>query len=201
MVRVKGFEGAGGSEGAEGPKEAKGPKGAKGAKGAKGSIESKRPEAAKNAKESKEVKRAKGPHDLRIESPLSTELDRLVYDVIGAAMRVHTELGPGLLESSYADAFAVELRARGIQFEQQVPIDLVYASTRLGRYRLDLVIEKQLVIELKTVAALHPTHSSQMLTYLRAANLPVGILVNFHARHLRDGIRRHVLRPTKSFEP
>lgn len=150
--------------------------------------------APKGPKEPK----AKGPHRLRIASPLSPELDQVVDDVIGAGMRVHSALGPGLVERVYADAYVFELARRNIQFEREVPVEILYETQRVKRCRLDLIVAKQIVVELKTVARLPPIHSSQMLTYLRATQLPVGIILNFHERHLRDGIRRHVLHATSS---
>jgi GxxExxY protein len=140
----------------------------------------------------------KGPSRLRIPSPLSPELDQLVYDVIGAAMRVHSTLGPGLAERVYAEAYVLELAQRKIQFAREVPVEILYETHRVKRCRLDLIVANQIVVELKTVARLHPIHSSQMLTYLRATQLPVGIILNFNERHLRDGIRRHVLHPVPS---
>jgi GxxExxY protein len=153
---------------------------------------------SKDAKGSKDAKRTRGPQDLRIPSPLSPELDRLVYDVIGAAMNVHSALGPGLLEGVYADAFAVELETRGYRYERDVPVDLVYAGKKLRRYRLDLIVERQVIVELKTVTRLLPVHSAQIVTYLRLTELPVGLILNFHKHHLRNGIRRHIRRTTSS---
>ncbi len=151
----------------------------------------------KGSKEPKDAKAPKGTQTLRIPSPLSPQLDQLVYDIIGVGMRVHSVLGPGLLENAYEDAFAVELEQRTIPYEREVPVDLAYQGRRIKRYRLDIVVDRKVVVELKAVARLHPVHSSQMLTYLRLTQLPVGIILNFHERHLRDGIRRHVLRPVK----
>ena len=138
------------------------------------------------------------PHRLRIPSPLSPELDQLVYDVIGVGMRVHSSLGPGLLESTYTEAFVVELARQGIAYEREVSVQIEYEGRPIKRGRLDLVIEKQVIVELKTVSQLHSIHSSQMLTYLRATGYPVGIILNCHEQHLRDGIRRHVLKPAKA---
>ena len=158
------------------------------------SDESKVSKAPKEPK----VPKVGGPHDLRIVSPLSPELDQLVYDIIGAAMTVHTALGPGLLERSYSDALRAEFEKRSFRYECEVPVSLTHAGQKLRRYRLDLVVEHQVIVELKTVAQLHPVHSSQMLTYLRLTGLPVGVILNFHEQHLRDGIRRHVLQVPKA---
>jgi GxxExxY protein len=159
---------------------------------------SKEPKEPKEPKDLPAAKRPSGPLDLRISSPLPPELDQLVYDVIGAAMRVHSTYGPGLKENVYEDAFAIELTKRGIEHERQVAIEMTYEGERVRRFFLDLVVAKQIIVEVKAVTRLHPEHSSQMLTYLRLTQLPVGIILNFNERHLRNGIRRHVLRPTKS---
>jgi GxxExxY protein len=151
---------------------------------------------SKEPKGPKAAKEPKGPQDLRIPSPLSRAVDQLVYEVIGVAMHVHTVYGPGLKENVYEDAYAIALRKRAIPFERQVAIEMRFEGEPVRRFRLDLVIGKQVIVEVKAVAQLLSVHSSQMLTYLKLTQFPVGIILNFNERHLKDGIRRHVLEPT-----
>ena len=117
-------------------------------------------------------------------------LDELAYDVIGAAIEVHRHLGPGFLESIYEVALSRELSERGIEHEVQVPIPVAYKGVVVGEHRLDLLIHSELVIELKAVEALSTAHVAQTLSYLRAGGFRLGLLMNFHAAVLRDGIRR-----------
>ena len=120
-----------------------------------------------------------------------TERDALTERIIGAAIEVHRELGPGLLESAYEGCLAWELEQRGLQFTRQVELPVVYkgAQINLG-YRLDLVVEEQVIVELKTVDSLAPIHTAQVLTYLRLTGLGTGLLLNFNTPVLRDGIKR-----------
>ena len=115
-------------------------------------------------------------------------------EVIDAAMRVHSVLGPGLLEGAYEASLAHELRSRGMHVQTQVPISLVYAGVQidLAAYRADLVVDRLLLVELKSVTKLLPIHEAQLLSYLRMGGYPLGLLINFSALHLRDGIRRKV---------
>jgi hypothetical protein len=109
-----------------------------------GSKEPKDPKAPKGPKDTKGTK-AGGPQDLRIASPLSPELDQLVYDIIGVGMRVHSVLGPGLLENAYEDAFVAELDQRQIPFAREVPVEIAYGGRRIKRYRLDIVVSNELL--------------------------------------------------------
>ena len=114
--------------------------------------------------------------------------------VIGAGIAVHRELGPGLDEPDYEKAFCAELKAMGIPHLHQEPVPLVYKDVRLDcGYRLDVVIDWKLIIELKAVEALIPVHEAQLLTYLRLARVELGLLMNFEVAALKDGIRRRVL--------
>lgn len=122
-----------------------------------------------------------------------SHLDELAKQVIGAAIEVHRVLGPGFLESVYEEALSVELSTRNIRFARQVAVDLNYKGHRIGEGRLDLLIENQLVVELKAVDALAPIHTAQVLSYLKATNRCLGLLINFNVPMLRDGIRRVVL--------
>ena len=127
-----------------------------------------------------------------------TRLDgdlKLSGQVINAALRVHTKLGPGLLESAYEACLAYELRSRGFDVLVQVPVPLVYFDLRIeAAYRLDLLVESRLIIELKTVASILPLHEAQLLSYLKLSECQLGLLINFHVPRLRDGIKRIVNR-------
>ncbi len=120
--------------------------------------------------------------------------DELTSAIIGAAIAVHRELGPGLLESAYEECLCHELTLRGLKFERQVPLPVVYKGVRLDcGYRIDLILENSVIRELKAVDALLPVHDSQLLTYLRLTGKRVGLLLNFNVPVLRDGIIRRVL--------
>ncbi|MDJ0740219.1 MAG: GxxExxY protein [Gammaproteobacteria bacterium] len=113
--------------------------------------------------------------------------------VIGAAIEVHRHLGPGLLESSYSAALARELSLRGLTAEREVPVLVSYKGDAIeDAYRLDFLVERSLVVELKTVEVVLPVHRSQLLTYLRWTGLRLGLLINFNVPLLRDGISRVV---------
>ena len=114
--------------------------------------------------------------------------------VIGLAIAVHRELGPGLLESVYRSCLAYELSNNGIQFEQEKPLPVCYKNIKLEHgYRIDLLVENKLVLELKTVEAFTDVHTAQLLTYLRLSNIRIGLLMNFHTTVLKNGIRRFVM--------
>ena len=115
------------------------------------------------------------------------------YSVRGAIFEVYNELGPGLLESIYEAAMIRELKSRGHEIESQVPIDLMYKGDALGlKYRIDLIVDNVVVIELKSVEELHPVHSKQLLSYLKLANKRLGILVNFNSFEITSSIKRLV---------
>ena len=122
------------------------------------------------------------------------QLNGLSHQVIGCAMKVHTALGPGLLESAYEECLAYEFGKSGLRFERQKPMPLVYEEVRLEcGYRIDLLVESQLVVEVKAVSALMDIHTAQVLTYLKLSGCKLGLLINFHVAHLRDGIKRLIL--------
>lgn len=113
--------------------------------------------------------------------------------IIGAAIDVHRALGPGLLEAVYEECLARELTIRGIPFECQKPIPLVYRGLKLEcGYRLDLLVAGRIVVEIKAIETVAPIHESVMLTYLRLSGCRIGLLINFHVPVLKDGIRRFV---------
>jgi GxxExxY protein len=114
--------------------------------------------------------------------------------VIGAAIEVHRELGPGLLESTYSVCLASELRQRGIPFAREVKLPVVYKGTELDcAYVMDLVVADQLVVELKAVEQIIPVHEAQVLTYLRLSGYQLGLRINFHSVLLKQGLRRYAL--------
>jgi GxxExxY protein len=117
--------------------------------------------------------------------------DEVSEAVIGACISVHRALGPGLLESAYHDCLGYELTVRGMTFEREVAVPINYKGVSFGvGYRLDLVVENRLIIELKAVEALLPLHQAQLRTYLKLTSYPVGLLVNFNVAVLRHGLRR-----------
>ena len=120
-------------------------------------------------------------------------LKRLTEAIIGGAIQVHRELGPGLLESAYEVCLAFELKKRGLRVEEQKPLPVIYDQVRLDcGYRMDLVVEGEVVIEVKSVDALAPIHEAQIITYLKLSGRKVGLLINFNVPLLKDGIRRFV---------
>jgi GxxExxY protein len=122
------------------------------------------------------------------------ERDPLTHAVIGAAIEVHRELGPGLIESVYEVCLSCELEMRGIAHQYQVPLPVVYKGRQLdANFRLDILLPGQLILELKAVEKLLPVHEAQLLTYLRLTKTHTGLLINFNVPILRDGIKRMVL--------
>lgn len=119
---------------------------------------------------------------------------QLTDRVIGLAIEVHRGLGPGLLESAYEECLCYELKDAGISFARQVALPLSYKAVRLDcGYRMDLVVDESVVVELKSVEKLLPIHDAQLLTYLRLSGLSVGLIFNFNSRVLKEGLRRLVL--------
>jgi len=117
----------------------------------------------------------------------------LTHLIIGAAIDIHRNLGPGLLEAVYEECLAKEFALRGIPFERQKPIPLVYKDLKLEcGYRLDFLVDRRIVLELKSIEMIAPIHDSVMLTYLRLSESYLGLLINFNVPILKDGIRRYV---------
>lgn len=117
----------------------------------------------------------------------------LGYQIRGACFKVYNELGPGLLESAYEAALALELGSLGLSVETQVPINVLYRGLELGTsYRIDILVEGKVLIELKSVGKLSDLHHKQLLTYLKLANIKLGYLVNFNTDSMKDSIIRHV---------
>jgi GxxExxY protein len=122
------------------------------------------------------------------ESWTKNELKELTYRVVGCAMEVHKIFGPGLLEENYEDCLATELEMQGIGFVRQQELQVVYKNRVMPRhYRMDLVVENILVVELKSVKELQAIHKAQLLTYMKLAKMPKGILINFNTRYLKKG--------------
>lgn len=130
---------------------------------------------------------------LRIKSPLSDDVERLIHDTIGCCIRVHRELGPGLFERLYAGALCLELKAAEIPFEREKPYVVSYRGKAVSDQYLDLVVDNQVVLELKSVDDLAPVHHQQILSYMRVARLRAGLLVNVNVAILPDGLSRKVL--------
>jgi GxxExxY protein len=119
--------------------------------------------------------------------------DRITGEIIGAAIEVHRELGPGLLESAYEQCLCHEMTLRGLRFQRQVELPVLYKGVQLDcGYRMDMVVEGLVVVELKTVDTLMPIHEAQMLTYLKLYRRHLGLLLNFNVPVLKDGIKRLV---------
>jgi len=121
------------------------------------------------------------------------DLNRLTEAIIGAAIEVHRILGPGLMEATYETALCIEMDIRGIKHSRQVPIDLRYKGRLVNEYRMDLLVENKVVVEVKAVERFDPIFSAKLLTYLRTSSKRVGLLINFNTRFLKDGVRRYVL--------
>jgi len=120
-------------------------------------------------------------------------VQEISHAVITAAMRVHSELGPGLLESAYTACLQHELRKAGLRSDTQVGLPVVYDGVKLDLgYRIDLLVEDQVIVELKSVDAIAPVHQAQIISYLKLSGRSLGLLINFNVTHLKDGIKRFV---------
>lgn len=127
-------------------------------------------------------------------SPVSQQRDPLTEQVIGAAIEVHRILGPGLLESAYEECLCYELSQRGLVFQRQVALPVVYKTVELDcGYRIDLLVQERLIVELKTVERLLPIHEAQLLTYMKLRAIGTGLLLNFNVPVLKSGIKRMVI--------
>jgi GxxExxY protein len=123
----------------------------------------------------------------------SEALKGLTERIIGCAIEVHRRLGPGLLEGTYEAALCIELQIAGLTFVRQAVFPVIYKGQVIGEYRLDLIVEDTVIIEIKSVERFDPIFEAQILTYLRVTGRGVGLLMNFNSRLLRDGIKRYVL--------
>lgn len=130
---------------------------------------------------------------IRVTPVLSPEREAIVTRTIGCAIRVHQALGPGFHEAIYQDAMGVELEWEGLRYEREFRVAMFYRERPLRTQRLDLVVDGLVVVELKAVEHLERVHQTQLLSYMKAAKLPVGLLMNFHAEFLKSQLRRFVL--------
>jgi GxxExxY protein len=124
----------------------------------------------------------------------SPEIERVATEIVDAAFKIHSKLGPGLLESAYHALMVYELTKRGLRVRKEVELPVVYEEVRIDLgYRLDLIVEECVIVELKAVEKLHPIHDAQLLTYLKLTGIRLGILINFNTRVIKDGIKRVIL--------
>ncbi|MCK5815324.1 MAG: GxxExxY protein [Flavobacteriaceae bacterium] len=121
---------------------------------------------------------------------------KLTEKIIGAAIEVHRTLGPGLLESAYQECLLFELKNSGLNVEKEKSLPIIYKDIKLDHgYRIDLLVENKIVLELKTVETLTDVHTAQILTYLKLGNYPIGLLINFHTKLLKNGLKRYINTP------
>jgi GxxExxY protein len=124
----------------------------------------------------------------------SEEVERVATAVVDSAFKVHSRLGPGLLESAYRAIMIYELRKRGFQVEFEVPVPIVYDEVKLDAgYRLDLLVNRCVIVEVKAVEKPHPVHEAQLLTYLKLTGIRLGFLISFNTKLIKDGLKRMVL--------
>ena len=125
------------------------------------------------------------------------ELNQLSSQIIKAAIKIHKDLGPGLLESVYQSCIVIEFRYMGINVQSEVPLPIFYRGEKVHEegFRLDLLVEDTIIVELKSVEKIQAVHKKQLLTYLRLANKPLGLLINFNETLLKDGITRIINAP------
>jgi len=126
-------------------------------------------------------------------SPKEFPLKDITERIISCAIEVHSRLGPGLLESVYEEALAHEFSLRGILHERQKEIGLKYKGKKAGKHRIDYLVENEVIVELKAVETMHRIYEAQLLTYLRATDKRVGLLINFNVKRLKEGIKRLII--------
>ena len=131
---------------------------------------------------------------IRVPSPLDEQTEKYLKETMDCGFTVHKALGPGFFESTYQNAFCLELAAQKIPFECRKPVKVHYRGRQVALHWLDLVVRDCIVVELKAVKALKRVHEAQVLAYLKASQLPVGLLMNFGGAMLKDGLRRIVLK-------
>ncbi len=120
-------------------------------------------------------------------------MNHLTEQIIGCAIEVHRQLGPGLLESIYERALLFELKAHGVPAESQVLVPIIYKGERLGEHRMDIVVDGKVIVELKAVDRIEPVFEAQLLSYLKLTNQRLGLLINFNVPVLKNGIKRVIL--------
>ncbi len=121
------------------------------------------------------------------------DVEEIANKVIGCAIEVHRHLGPGLLESTYEAALGIELEEAGLKYQRQAAFAAIYKGRTIGEYRVDLIVEDAVVVEIKSVERHDPVFEAQVLTYLRITGRKLGLLINFNSRLLKDGIKRYIL--------
>ena len=120
------------------------------------------------------------------------DINQITEKIIGCAIAVHKELGPGLLESAYEECLDYELKQAGLSTERQVPVPVIYKDVKLDcGYRIDILVEKKVIVELKTVDAIAPVHEAQILTHMKFKEKEIGLLINFNVLLLKNGIKRY----------
>ena len=130
---------------------------------------------------------------MQLPAPIDDHIDHVAREIVDCAYRVHTALGPGLLESVYETVLAACLERRGHKVARQVPVDIEYDGMRFpGAFKIDLLVDDRLIVEIKSVENFGRTHAKQLLTYLRLTRQPVGLLLNFSGETMKEGIRRLV---------
>ena len=121
------------------------------------------------------------------------DLDFVTDKIIGCAITVHRHLGPGLLESIYESALCIELKESGLSFERQKSLPVLYRGQKIGDFRIDIVVEGQIVLELKSVERFDPVFEAQILSYMKLGHYKLGLLLNFNSKLLKDGLKRYIL--------
>ena len=121
------------------------------------------------------------------------DINKLTESIIGCAIEVHRQLGPGLLEGTYESALCIELGDAGLKYQRQPVVPVIYKERVIGEYRLDLIVGDEVVVELKSVERFDPLFEAQLLTYLKVTGKRIGLLINFNSRLLKDGIKRFAL--------
>ena len=122
------------------------------------------------------------------------DINQLTYQIIGCAYEVHKTLGPGLLESTYETCLCYELEKAGIKYEKQKELIINYKGVRIDNgYRIDILVENDIIIELKSVEALLPVHTAQIMTYIKLSKKRIGLLINFNVTNLQNGIHRYII--------
>ncbi|MCF6140227.1 GxxExxY protein [Flavobacterium sp. K77] len=126
-------------------------------------------------------------------SKITADLESLSYNIIGLAIEVHRQLGPGLLESAYQQCLFYEIIKAGLKVEKEITLPIIYKEIKIDHgYRIDLLIEDKLVVELKTVESFNSVHFAQILTYLKLGQYPLGLLINFNSKILKNNIKRFI---------
>jgi GxxExxY protein len=132
----------------------------------------------------------------RDDTEVHEDLNRLSHLIIGCAIEVHRQIGPGLLESAYLNCLEYELLNKGLNVFRELSLPIIYKDIQIDHgYRIDLLVESKVVVELKTVEAYTDVHQAQILTYLKLGNYPLGLLMNFHPKVLRNNICRYINKP------